>query len=162
MTARVQTKHDLHIQQEVLREMNWDTRVEDQEITVAVVDGIVSLTGVTDSYAKKLAAQDAAHRVAGVLDVVNDIQVRIPRGKARSDTEIAKAVRSALEWDVWVPEERIKSTVSDGWVTLEGEVEILRERADAERTIRRLAGVCGVTNKIEVRPPNVAAEDLRE
>jgi len=162
MTAKVQTKHDLHIRQQVLRELKWDTRVEEQDITVAVVDGIVGLTGVTDSYAKKLAAQDAAHRVAGVLDVANDIQVRIPQGVARCDTDIAKAVRSALEWDVWVPEAGIKSTVSDGWVTLEGEVEILRERADAEKTIRRLAGVRGVINKIEVRPLRVAADDLRE
>ena len=162
MSARIQTKQDSYTQQQVLRELKWDSRVEDQAIGVAVINGVVSLTGITDSYAKKLAAQDAAHRVAGVLDVANDIQVQIGGTKARSDAQIARAVRSALEWDVWVPEEHIKSTVSDGWVTLEGKVELLRERADAERTIRRLSGVRGVTNKIEVHPATVAADDLRE
>ena len=162
MSARVQTRQDSRIQSEVMRELRWDTRVENQEIGVVVANGIVTLTGLADSYAKKLAAQEAAHKVAGVLDVANEIQVRIPGTMARGDPEIAKAVRSALEWDVWVPDERITSTVSNGWVTLEGEVGILRERADAERAIRRLFGVRGVTNKIEVSPRTVAAEDLRE
>lgn len=147
---------------EVLRELKWDTRVEKNEVGVAVEDGVVTLTGAVNSYAKKLAAQEAAHRVFGVLDVANDMQVRIPGSMSRSDTEIAQALRSALEWDVWVPEHRIKSTVSNGWVTLEGDVELMRERNDAERAIRRLAGVRGVTNKIEGRPTRVAADDLRE
>lgn len=162
MSAKMQTKSDSEIQQDVLRELKWDTRVEENEIGVAVEHGVVTLTGALSTYAKKLAAQDAAHRVFGVLDVANDIQVRIPGSMSRSDTEIAQALRSALEWDVWVPEHRIKSTVSNGWVTLEGDVALLRERNDAERAIRRLAGVRGVTNKIEVQPAKLEAEDLRE
>jgi osmotically-inducible protein OsmY len=162
MSAKMQTKSDAQIQQEVLRELKWDTRVEEAEIGVTVDRGVVTLTGSVGSYAKKLAAQEAAHRVFGVLDVANDIEVKIPGAEARSDTDIARAVRRALEWDVWVPEERITSTVADGWVTLEGEVNVLREREDAERAIRRLAGVRGVTNKIVVRPAKVEAEDLRE
>lgn len=162
MSAKMQTKSDSQIQQEVLREMKWDTRVEENEIGVAVEHGVVTLTGAVGSYGKKIAAQEAAHRVFGVLDVANDIQVRLPGTLARSDTEIAQAVRRALEWDVWVPEERIKSTVSNGCVTLEGNVDLLREREDAERAIRRLAGVRAVTNRIEVKPSRVAADDLRE
>ena len=98
----------------------------------------------------------------GVLDVANDIQVQLPGSRTRSDTEIAQAVRSALEWDVWIPEERIMSTVSNGWVTVEGDVALLRERGDVERAIRRLSGVRGVTNNIEVKPSAVAAADVRE
>lgn len=162
MSAKIQTTNDSEIQQEVLRELKWDTRVDENEIGVAVERGVVTLTGAVNSYAKKLAAQDAAHRVLGVLDVANDMQVRVPGSMSRSDTEIAQALRSALEWDVWVPEHRIKSTVSNGWVTLEGDVALLRERNDAERAIRRLAGVRGVTNKIEVRPVKLEAGDLRE
>jgi len=161
MSAKMQTKSDSQIQQEVLREMKWDTRVDENEIGVAVEQGVVTLTGAVGSYGKKIAAQEAAHRVFGVLDVANDVQVRLPGTMARSDTEIAQAVRSALEWDVWVPEERIKSTVSNGCVTLEGNVDLLREREDAERAIRGLAGVRAVTNKIEVKPSKVAADDLR-
>jgi osmotically-inducible protein OsmY len=162
MSTRMQTKSDSEIHQEVLRELKWDSRVEENEIGVAAKDGVVTLSGVVTSYAKKLAAQEAAHRVFSVLDVANDMQVQIPGSMSRSDTEIAHALRSALEWDVWIPQDQIKSTVTDGWVTLEGEVELLRERYDAERAIRRLAGVRGVTNRIEVKPGRVAADDLRE
>jgi osmotically-inducible protein OsmY len=162
MSAKMQTKSDSQIQQEVLREMKWDSRVEENEIGVAVEHGVVTLTGAVGSYGKKIAAQEAAHRVYGVLDVANDIEVRLPGSMARSDTEIAKAIRSALEWDVWVPEQRIKCTVSNGCVTLEGSVDLIREREDAERAIRRLAGVRAVTNKIDVHPSKLAADDLRE
>jgi osmotically-inducible protein OsmY len=162
MSAKMQTKSDSEIQQEVLRELKWDTRVEETEVGVTVERGIVTLTGTVDSYAKKLAAQDAAHRVYGVLDVANDMQVRVPGSMARSDPDIAKAVRNALEWDVWVKEEGIKSTVSNGFVTLEGDVSLLRERDDVERTIRRLAGVRGVDNRIEVKSKKINADDVRE
>ncbi|HWO00816.1 MAG TPA: BON domain-containing protein [Blastocatellia bacterium] len=162
MSAKMQTKSDSQIQQEVLRELKWDTRVEETEVGVTVERGIVTLTGTLASYAKKLAAQEAAHRVFGVLDVANDIQVRVPGSMGRTDTEIAHAVRNALEWDVWVDQNRIESTVSNGLVTLEGVVEVLRQRDDVERVIRRLAGVRDVTNRIQVKPASINAEDVRE
>lgn len=162
MSAKMQTKSDSQIQQEVLRELKWDTRVEETEVGVTVESGIVTLTGTLSGYAKKLAAQEAAHRVFGVLDVANDIQVRVPGNMARTDAEIAKALRSALEWDVWVDQSRIKSTVSNGWVTLEGDVSLFRELEDVERLVRRLTGVIGLTNKIEVKPVKIKAEDVRE
>lgn len=162
MSAKMQTKSDSQIQQEVLRELKWDTRVEETEVGVIVERGIVTLTGTLASYAKKLAAQEAAHRVFGVLDVANDIQVRVPGSMGRTDTEIAHAVRNALEWDVWVDQDRIKSSVSNGLVTLEGVVEVLRERDDVERVIRRLAGVRDVTNRIQVKPASIDSEDVRD
>jgi osmotically-inducible protein OsmY len=122
----------------------------------------VTLTGTVANYAKKLAAQEAAHRVTGVLDVANDIRVRVPGSPGRTDTEIAQVVRRALEWDVEVPHTRITSTVADGVVTLAGEVDRLSEREDAARAVRYLEGVCGVTNLIVVRPPTVQSERVRE
>ena len=162
MSAKMQTKTDSQIQQAVLSELKWDTRVEETEVGVTVEGGVVTLTGMLDSFAKKLAAQEAAHRVFGVLDVANDIQVRVPGSMARTDADIAQALRNALEWDVWVDQERIKSTVSNGFVTLEGEVTLFREREDVERVVRRLAGVRGLTNKIVVKPAKIKAEDVRE
>ncbi|MEW6207587.1 MAG: BON domain-containing protein [Acidobacteriota bacterium] len=150
------------IQSEVLQELKWDSRVDESEIGVAAADGVVTLTGTVDSYARKLAAQEAAHRVAGVLDVANDIQVRVFSSATPTDTEIAQAVRHALEWDVWVPDERIRSTVSNGWVTLEGTVDLIRESEDAERAIRHLAGVRGVTNKIFINAPAVEPDYIRQ
>jgi len=154
-------KSDEQIKQEVLRELKLDTRVDEGEIGLVVTKGVVTLMGATASYVKKLAAQEAAHRVAGVRDVANDIKVKVPGSLARTDTEIAQAVRRALEWDVLVPDERIQSTVADGWVTLEGTVELLRERDDAERAIRHLAGVRGVINKIMAAGTRVDADRVR-
>jgi osmotically-inducible protein OsmY len=131
-------------------------------MVVGVSDGVVTLTGVVSSYAQKFAAQEATHRVTGVLDVANDIDVNPVDSFMRTDTEIASAVRNALEWDALVPNELIQSTVSDGWVTLEGQVDYWRERSDAERAIRRLAGVVGVNNKITIRKNEVNAKQLRE
>jgi osmotically-inducible protein OsmY len=155
-------KSDAQIHQDVLRELHWDSRVDETEVGVEVDQGVVTLTGTVESYAKKLAAKEAAHRVTGVLDVADDIRVKIPGSQGRTDTEIAQAVRQALEWDVLVPDTRITSTVADGWVTLEGSVDRLPERDDVERAVRYLHGVRGVTNKLVVRLPQVKAERVRE
>lgn len=154
-------KTDSEIQQAVLQELKWDTRVEETDVGVEVDAGVVTLTGTVSSWAKRLAAQEAAHRVAGVLDVANDISVREPGAGARTDTDIARAVRDTLEWDVFVPETRIRSTVSGGWVALEGQVDYWSQRDAAERAIGKLNGVRGVTNKIEIVPPSVAPDKVR-
>ena len=154
-------KTDSQLQDEVLRELRWDTRIGGADIGIAVTDGVVTLTGTITNYAKKLAAQNAAHRVNGVLDVANDIEVKLSDDERRTDTEIARAVRSVLEWDVLVPDRNIESTVSNGWVTLGGSVNSLHERDDAERPVWRLAGVRGVYNQLTVTAPKVAADDLR-
>lgn len=152
---------DSEIQQDVLRELKWDTRVEETDVGVQVDGGVVTLTGTVTSWGKRVAAEEAAHRVRGVLDVANDISVRPPGTPGRTDTEIAKAVRQALEWDVFVPEDRVQSTVSGGVVTLKGDVESWSQRDDAERAVRNLSGVRGVTNRLEVKPPKVAAGEVQ-
>ena len=154
-------KSDSEIKQQVLRELKWDSRIAWSEIGVEVFEGVVTLTGAVNSYAKKHAAQEAAHRIDGVLDVANDIEVR-PGEFTRTDSDIALAVRHVLQWDALVPDEQIQSTVSDGWVTLEGEVDLWRERQDAETSVLRLEGVVGVTNAITIAPKTVDVEGLRE
>jgi osmotically-inducible protein OsmY len=158
----LERRSDKDLKQRILRELKWDSRVPWAVINVEVVEGIVTLVGIVPSYVQKLAAQEAAHRVAGVLDVANDIEVRPIDQFARTDSEIAGAVRNALEWDALVPNELIQSTVSDGWVTLEGQVDFGRERTDAERAVRQLAGVVGVINKITIRKQMVNEKQLRE
>jgi osmotically-inducible protein OsmY len=149
------------IQQDVLRELKWDTRVDETDVGVEVDEGIVTLTGTVDSWGKKVAAEEAAHRVWGVLDVANDITVRLPGAPGRTDTEIAQAVRRALEWDIFVPEERVKSTVSEGVVTLKGEVDTWAERDDADRAVRYLAGVRGVVNQLAVKPSRITPAEVK-
>jgi osmotically-inducible protein OsmY len=146
-------KPDEEITSEVLFQLDWDSRLKLGEIGVAVKKGVVTLTRTVDSYSKKLAAQKAAHRVTGVLDVANNIEVKVTGSLRRTDSEIARAIRHALEWNVLVPSDQIHSTVTDGWVMLEGDVEFYSERADAERAVSHLPGVCGVTNKIVVCAP---------
>lgn len=146
-------KSDEELQGEVVFQLGWDSRVKQTEVGVTVRKGVVTLTGVVNSYAKKLAAQQAAHRVSGVLDVANDIEVRMPGDTERCDADIARALRHALEWNVLVPAERIHSTVINGWVTLKGEVECYRERVDVERAVSLLPGVRGVINNIHVTTP---------
>ena len=116
-------RNDEEIQKSVLDELKWDGRVLATDVGVEVDKGVVTLTGTVESYAKRVAAQEASHRVRGVLDVANDIQIRVPESTGRTDTEIAQAVRQALEWNVFVPQERIHSTVSEGLVTLTGTVD---------------------------------------
>jgi len=154
-------KSDEQLKQEVLGELRWDSRVKETEVGVTVNEGVVTLTGTVDNYAKKIAAQEAARRVVGVLDLANDLRVKLPGSLIRDDTEIARAVRYVLEWDVLVPDQRIFSTVSDGWVTLEGSVDNLREREDAERAVRFLLGVRGVSNELVVSEQGVEPEEVR-
>jgi osmotically-inducible protein OsmY len=162
MTQAAMTKTDAQIHHDVLEELKWDSRVDETEVGVQVASGVVTLTGAVTSWAKRVAAQEAAHRVIGVHDVANDIKVKTPGGLTRTDTEIAQAIRRSLEWDVFVPEEKITSTVADGFVTLDGAVDRWSQRYDAERAVRNLTGVKFVVNKITVKPSKPVPEDVRK
>ena len=159
MQATKKTETQIH--HDVLEELKWDSRVDEKEVGVQVEGGVVTLTGTVTSFAKRWAAEEAAHRVIGVLDVANDLKVKMAGGLAPTDTDIAHAVRRALEWDVFVPNEKITSTVTDGWVTLEGTVERWSQRADAERVVRNLTGVKSVQNRIVVTTAKPVTEDVR-
>lgn len=141
---------DAQIQKDVLNELKWDVRVDETDVGVQVHQGIVTLTGNVNAYIKKTAARDAAHRVFGVLDVVDQLQVKPPSRWERTDGDLARSVREALRLDVLVPEDRITTTVASGIVTLEGRVDNWTQRSDAERAVRRLAGVRGVIDQITV------------
>jgi len=145
----------------VLAELKWEPRVLPNEIGVAAKDGIVTLSGWVDSYVKRWAAEEAAHRVPGVKAVVNDVEVRLPLSAERTDPDIAAAAIRALEWDAMVPTDKIEVTVSKGWVTLKGVVEWQYQKQDVERVIRRLAGVKGVSNLIVVKP-KLTPSELKE
>jgi osmotically-inducible protein OsmY len=145
-------KSDRGIEEEVIQEIGFDGRLEGAHIAVTVEDGVVMLTGTVSGYAKKLAAQEAAHRVGGVLDVVNEIHIN--GDWDHCDRSIARAVRAALELADMVPDERISATVSEGWITLEGHVERLRQCDEAQRAVCALAGVRGVYNKITIDWPS--------
>jgi osmotically-inducible protein OsmY len=147
-----ETRTDEEIQRDVIAELRWDARVKPNEIGVQVKGGVVTLTGWVDSYIKKWAAEEAAHRVKGVKAVANDVEVRLPGDSQRTDADIAATVVQALESDASMRLEKLDVTVAKGWVTLQGQVEWQYQKEDAERVVRRITGVKGVTNLIAVKP----------
>lgn len=151
---------DLELQQAVLAELNWEPSVNPAHIGVSVKEDVVTLAGHVLSHAEKYAAEHAAKRVAGVRGVINEIEVKLPEGRWRSDEDIAAAVVDALRANTQIPVDRIKVSVSKGWVTLEGEVEWKYQKDTAEEAIRHLAGLKGVSNRIIIKP-HLPPEDLR-
>lgn len=161
MVTAIAVRTDEQIQRDVMDELRWEPRIQPNEIGVAVKDGVVTLTGWVDSYTKRWAAEEAAHRVRGVKAVANDIEVRLPISNERTDADIAAAAIRALEWDALVPVDKLDITVSKGWVTLKGEVEWHYQKVDAERVVRRIQGVRGVSNLISVKP-RLSPSELKE
>jgi osmotically-inducible protein OsmY len=161
MALATDTRTDAQVQSDVLAELRWEPRVQPNEIGVMVKDGVVTLTGTVDSYIKKWTAEEAAHRVRGVKAVANNIEVRLASSNERSDADIAAAAAHAIEWDAFIPIDKVDVTVSKGWVTLRGEVEWQFQKEDAERVVRRLVGVKGVSNLITVKP-RVSPSDLKK
>jgi osmotically-inducible protein OsmY len=143
---------DLTIKQEVEVELQYEPSIDAAGIGVAVKEGIVTLTGRVASLAQKYAAARAAARVAGVKAVANELEVGLLPADQRSDEEIARSVANALAWNTSVPPDRVKAQVSRGWVTLDGTVEWYYQKEAAERAVRSLRGVTGVTNNIVVKP----------
>jgi len=144
----VERRGDRETREKVLRELELGGL---KGLRVGVHSGHVTLRGTVDSYAKQLAARDAAHRGSSTLELDDNVQVRLPGSTPRSDAELAAAVARALEFDAFVPDRRIRLRVFHGRVTLEGDVDLTREKRDAERVARHVSGVSGVANRIRVR-----------
>lgn len=155
----VDADEDQRIQRDVLAELAWDARLQPNEIGVTVDQGVVTLHGFVDGVARRWAATRCAQRVRGVRAVADEIEVRLAGTPGRTDAEIAIAASRALEWDSFVPAERLAVTVANGWLMLRGEVEFGWQRRAAEGELRRLDGVRGITNLVEVRPPAPPAGD---
>lgn len=141
---------DSELMRSLLRELHAEPKLAQAEIVVEVENGSVRLSGSVNGFAEKIAARDAAHRVAGVDSVVDQIQVGAFDLFLRPDDALLPAIRSALEWDVFLPSDQIHAAVQDGWVVLEGTVESPEDRRNAERLVRSIAGVRGLVNRIEV------------
>ena len=142
---------DAQLQAEILDELRHDRHVRASDIGVQVVEGVVTLTGTVFSYAKKVAAAEAAHRVPGVLDVANDIEIRLPCGMNPVDADVARAVRRAFASDWSVPANAIHTTVTRGWVTLKGAVPRGQDVVEAERAVRGVPSVVEVVNHHTVK-----------
>jgi osmotically-inducible protein OsmY len=158
MVATMKVRSDDEIRNAVLFELKWDPKITSPDIAVAVKDGVVTLSGFATSYWEKDAAEKAAKRVYGVRAVANDIQVKLP--SARTDPEIARDIVQALESHVSIPADRIKASVKNGWVTLEGTVDWQYQKGLVESVVKPIRGVIGITNNLEVKS-KAAPEDIK-
>jgi osmotically-inducible protein OsmY len=159
METTTRTKPDNAIREDVLRELEWDPKISaDSDIAVAIKDGVVTLSGFVPTFWDKDAAEKAAKRVYGVKAVANDISVK-PLWQ-RTDPEIARDAIDELERHISIPSDKIKVTVRNGWVTLEGTVDYELQKKLAHSTVKKLKGVAGITNKIEVNT-KITPEELK-
>ena len=143
---------DSEIQRDIEDELRWDPSLENDDIAVSVRDGVVTLAGFTKSYLDKWHAERVVSKVKGVKAIANDLTVKLPSSSERADPDIARAALDTLKWHIAVPSNRIQLKVDKGWVTLEGDVDWNFQREAAERAVRSLTGVKGVTNLITIKP----------
>jgi osmotically-inducible protein OsmY len=160
-TKRRALMNDKQLRQDVLDELDFEPSIDAANIGVAVDEGVVTLTGHVASYAQKTTAEEAVRRVKGVLALANEVEIRYPSEKKTSDDEIAKRVLSILKWNEVVPQEGVQISVEKGWVTLTGQVAWQFQRKAAEDAVRKLSGVTGLINNIEIKP-TVSAYDVKE
>jgi osmotically-inducible protein OsmY len=152
---------DNQIQKDVMEELSWEPFLNESEIGVAVKNGIVTLSGIVDTFSKKLSAEKATKRVAGVRAVAEDIQVGVSPKYRKTDTEIAETVLNALKWNTTIPDDKIQIKVENGNVKLEGELEWEYQRMNARRAIENINGVNSVINLITVKP-KLEALDIQQ
>jgi osmotically-inducible protein OsmY len=156
--------HDDQLQKAVLAELQWEPRITAAHIGVTANAGTVTLTGHVESYGQKHAAEMATGRVKGVKAVAEEIEVLLPFTGQRDDAEIATAAVNRLAWDTSIPRDAIKIKVEKGLVSLTGQVEWHFQKEAAEREVRNLLGVTGVSNQITIRPhvdTTHISEDIR-
>jgi osmotically-inducible protein OsmY len=149
---------DVDLRERVERQLDWEPEVTSTNIGVGAKDGVVTLTGFVDSYAEKMAAERVAKRTYGVKAIANDLNVK-PKFM-KTDSEIAADALKALETRANVPDEKIKLTVKNGWVTLEGNVDWYFQKNASELAVKYLQGVKGVSDDIKVKP-QVSTTEVR-
>jgi osmotically-inducible protein OsmY len=141
-------KTDWQLKRDVMDELAWDPAISANAIGVAVKDGVVTVSGHLDTFAEKVAVQRAVRRVTGVRAIAIELDVKLAPQHKRSDTEIAAAAEHALRWNTMIPAAKVRVTVEQGWVQLNGEVEWDYQRQAAFKAVRSLTGVVGVSNEI--------------
>ncbi len=151
---------DKSIRQNVIDELDFEPSIDAANIGVAVENGIVTLTGHVGSYTERMVAEKAVQKVRGVRGVVEEIKVRFGGQAPPRDEDLAQRAVQLLDWSVTVPKGAVQVKVQDGWLTLNGHVEWQYQKEEAHAALKRMSGVAGIINLIEVRP-RVSAADVR-
>ena len=148
-------------------ELSSDARIDQSQIDVGVgvgvgvADGVVTLVGTVGSYAEKLVVEETASTVAGVHDLVNDLEVKHPVAAHPNDGTLHQLAQQLLIWDAIVPAADLTVKVEDGWIELSGQVDLASQANEAERLLARLTGVRGITSRITVAEPDLTPDQVR-
>ena len=153
-------KSDTQIKTDVIAELKWDAEIDETKIGVVVSNGAVTLTGHVPTYRPRMAAKKATRRVAGVLAVVDHVEVRLPSEHRVTDEGLAERIANVLKWNVSLPGKEIKAEVKDGIVTLRGEVDRHYQRTNIHKNIEHVGGVVGVVDLITLKS-QVTASDIQ-
>jgi osmotically-inducible protein OsmY len=151
---------DRSLKQAVEDELSWEPSINSGHIGVTAENGVVTLTGHVGSYIEKLNAERAARQVKGVRAIAQEIEIRLPNEKKTSDDQIAKRALDIIAWDSTIPKDKLQVKVESGFVTLSGQVDWHYQRTDAEFSVRKLEGIKGLSNQIQVKP-RVRASDVK-
>lgn len=143
-------KSNEELQQNVVAAINWEPLLHAAEIGVMVNEGLVTLTGAVNTYAKKGEAEQAAKNVIGVRKVIEDIKVVCNAKDQRTDAEIMKAIVNAFKWHWDIPTDKVSVIVENGWVYLSGELEWHYQKEAAKKALCNLIGIIGITNDISI------------
>lgn len=155
-------KSNQDLQKEIQEALKWEPLLHAAEIGVIVKDGVVTLTGTVDSYAKKLEAENATKKVAGVQALVEKIEIKHVNSSSKlDDSEIAHNITQALKWNLEVPKEKVRVKVENGWITLEGELQWKYQSDCVISSIKNLLGVTGISNKIKIKPSTEEVIELQ-
>jgi osmotically-inducible protein OsmY len=156
-------KTNYELRKDVIDQISWtpQLRAIAAEFGVTAKDGVISITGVVDSYWKKVAVEKAAQQVSGVKVVASDVVVKVGVSGQRTDAEIAHAIRSALRWNSAIEDEDIDVKVDDGWVYLKGTVDWLSQKDSIQKVVENLKGVAGVSNTITLKSRSFDSSRIR-
>jgi len=156
-------KTNEELQKDVMAELKWDPQLRDvyTQIGVAAKDGVITLSGLVDTYSRKIAAESAAQRVQGVRVVASDVTIKVSPIDVKTDTEIAEAVKNALKWNSAVNEDKIEVKIDRGVVYLDGEADWEYQRTSAQNSVEDLVSVKGVVNNIRIIPSEIDAKGIK-
>lgn len=153
--------NDKDLKRHIEDALNWEPSFDAADIGVSVDNGVVTLRGDVASYPAKAIAERVTLGVYGVKAVANDLNVRLAGEYQRTDSDIAQAAVNALQWNTVVPANRVAVVVSNGWMTLKGNVDWQYQKDAAARVVRDLTGVRGISNNITVQP-HVRTVDVQD
>lgn len=156
-------KTNEELRKDIMDEIKWNPQLKDvaTKIGVSAFDGVVTLSGIVDSYTKKIATEKAAQRVAGVMVVASDVEIKLAHMGKITDTELAESIRNVLRWNSSVNHDQIEVKVNNGWVYLDEKADWEFERQSAQRSIEGLIGVAGVSNNIMIKPKRINAKEIK-